>query len=137
MSLVDWRLYGHLSKRIIRNFLPGDQSESLLMPLGRLLPQQYLVVLGLGERAEFDKAVFFNSMQRTFKTIHKLDHRDLVLALPGRTEKACRSRESIEWFLSCYEEYGNAQNVQIIEPTSSQKAMLPVLERWRLKQLVP
>ena len=54
-----------------------------------------------------------------------------------RVEEACTSTEAIGWFLSCYEAYGDTQNIQIIEPTGSQKAMLPLLERWRLKQLVP
>ncbi|MCP4198706.1 MAG: hypothetical protein GY762_16290 [Proteobacteria bacterium] len=136
-SLVDWRLYGHLSKLVINGFLKGEGEESLLMPLGRLLPQQYLLVFGLGERAEFTKKSFFTSAKRTFETIRKLGHRDMVLTLPGRVEKACTSSDSIGWFLSCYEEHGDAQNIQIVEPTGSQKAMLPLVERWRLKQLVP
>jgi hypothetical protein len=136
-SLVDWRLYGHLSKLIIHGFLKGEAEESLLMPLGRLLPQQYLLVFGLGERAEFCRESFLENAQRTFETVHKLGHRDVVLTLPGRVEEACSSSESIEWFLSCYEEHGDGQNIQIVEPTGSQKAMLPLVERWRLKQLVP
>jgi hypothetical protein len=136
-SLVDWRLYGHLSKLVINGFLTGEAEESLLMPLGRLLPQQYLLVFGLGERAEFSKESFLKGAKRTFETIRKLGHRDVVLALPGRVEEACTASDSIAWFLSCYEEHGDAQNIQIIEPTGSQKAMLPLVERWRLRQLVP
>ena len=88
-SHVDWRLYGHLSKLVINGFLKGEAEESLLMPLGRLLPQQYLLVIGLGERAGFTKTSFFSSTKRTFETIHKLGHRDMVLTLPGRVEEAC------------------------------------------------
>jgi hypothetical protein len=136
-SLVDWRLYGHLSKLVINRFLTGDAEESLLMPLGRLLPQQYLLIFGLGERAAFTRESFEKDAKRTFETIHKLGHRDLVLALPGRVEDVCSASDAIAWFLACYEEFGDAQNIQIIEPTGSQKAMLPLVERWRLKQLVP
>lgn len=137
VSLVDWRLYGHLSNLIINGFLSGDREETLLMPLGRHLPQEYLLLFGLGERSLFGEREFLREARRAFDAVRGLNREHMVLALPGRVEGECDTAEAIEWFLSCYEEHGGGQDIHIIEPVGAQKAMTPVVERWRLKQLVP
>ena len=136
-SLVDWRLYGHLSRMVINGFFLGEVGESLLMPLGRHLPQEYLLLFGLGSRENFCEKVFCEDTLRTFETVRDLGSRNVVLALPGRVENECHSDDAMEWFLECYQEHGDDQDIQIIEPMGAQKAMVPVMERWRLKQLVP
>ncbi len=136
-SLVDWRLYGHLSRLMIIDFLKGEYKESMLMPLGRHLPQDYLLVLGLGARQYFCKEVFLETSEKMFNTVHHLDRRNIVLTLPGRGDGECDTTTAMEWFLSSYEEHADNQEIQIIESPGAQKAMMPVVERWRLKQLVP
>jgi hypothetical protein len=136
-SLVDWRLYGHLSRLVIDGFLSGEEGESLLMPLGNRLPHQVLLVFGLGEREGFGEAAFIEAVERMFRATRGLGLRDITVALPGRIEDACDNAEAMEWFLGCYEEHGHGQLVEIIEPVGAQKAMAPVVERWRLRQLVP
>jgi hypothetical protein len=136
-SLVDWRLYGHLSRLVIDGFLSGEEGESLLMPLSNRLHHQYLLVLGLGDRERFGEAVFVRAVERMFRAAQGLGLRDLSVSLPGRVEETCGNVEAIEWFLACYEEHGHGQLVEVIEPAGAQKAMAPFVERWRLRQLVP
>ncbi|MCP4600054.1 MAG: hypothetical protein GY847_05865 [Proteobacteria bacterium] len=136
-SLVDWRLCGHLSRLIIDGFFLGETDESLLMPLGKQLPQEYLLIFGLGNRAAFSNEVFYQSTIKMFNTVQSLNKRDIVLALPGRVERECDTTQGIEWFLDCYEKHGRDQDIRIVETISVQKAMMPVVERWRLRQLMP
>lgn len=136
-SLIDWRVYGHLSRLVVEGFLRGDPSESLLMPLGRHLFQEVLLVFGLGDRELFDQGVFLRGIKKLFDTMTALNRNDLVLVLPGRNEQVCETTQAMEWFLDAYEEHGNGRDIQIAEPLPAQKLMLPVLERWRLRQLVP
>ncbi len=136
-SLVDWRLYGHLSDLIINGFFKGEPDESLLMPLGRHLTQEYLLVFGLGERSLFGNEVFHQSTMKMFDVIGNLNSKDIVLTLPGRIEEECDTTQAMEWFLDCYEEHDQDRNTYIVEPAGAQKAMMPVVERWRLRQLMP
>jgi hypothetical protein len=137
VSLVDWRLMGHLSRMIIDGFFGGERLEQLLMPLGRHLPQDYLLLTGLGCREEFDKGAFQESVAQTLGTVERLGTRDIALALPGRVEGLCNTHNAIEWLIEGYEQKGEEQEVVVIEPHGAQKAMIPAVERWRLRQLVP
>jgi len=136
-SLLDWRLYGHLSRVIIDRFFTGEAREQLLVPLGRHLPQRFLLLTGLGERKSFDKRTFLESIAQTFDAVERLDERDIAMALPGRVEGACTISDSIDWFIEGYDRHGEEQEIAVIEPHGAQKAMLPAVERWRLRQLVP
>jgi hypothetical protein len=136
-SLVDWRFHGHLSNLIIDGFLTGDTEETLLMPTGGRLGQNCLLVFGIGSRGEFGKRRYIAALRRMFRVVHNLGLDDIVLTLPGRIEETCTPTEAMEWLLSCYEEQSEMPNISILEPVDTQKTMMPLAERWRLKQLVP
>ncbi len=136
-SLMDWRLYGHLSRMIIEAFFAGDFGEQLLVPLGRRFTQRFLILTGLGERRHFDKETFLWGVTRTFDAVKRLAERDIAMALPGRAEGICNIGDGIDWFIEGYERHGEEQEMAVIEPHDAQKAMIPAVERWRLRQLVP
>jgi hypothetical protein len=136
-SLIDWRLYGHLSRMVMEGFYQGRAGTKMLMPLGRHFPQPYLLLVGLGDRNAFGEAPFMSSLALTFETTKALCLENLMLSLPGRQEGVCPSRDAIEWFLAAYDEREEGRGIIIVEPPGAQKAMLPSVERWRLRQLVP
>ena len=107
------------------------------MPTGGRLGQSCLLVFGLGSQVEFSKRAFHSALRQMFEVVRNLSLGNIVLALPGRIEEACNPPEAMEWLLSCYEEQSEPPDISILEPSDAQKAMLPIAERWRLKQLVP
>ena len=137
-GLIDWRLHGHLSRLIIDGFLSGNTDESLLVPLERRLPHNNLIVFGLGPTQGFCKERFTGALERMFRSMDKLDaSAPLTISLPGRADNACSSADAITWFLPVHDNLGKRRDITIIEPTRAQKAMLPAVERWRLKNSVP
>lgn len=54
VARADWRLCGGLSKRIANGDLLGKSGEALLMGCGRALRAPRLLVVGLGDRRDFD-----------------------------------------------------------------------------------
>jgi Cytosol aminopeptidase family, N-terminal domain len=54
VARADWRLCGGLSKRIERGDLLGKSGEALLIGCGRALRSPRLLVVGLGDRQDFD-----------------------------------------------------------------------------------
>ncbi|MFO8071666.1 MAG: M17 family peptidase N-terminal domain-containing protein [Polyangia bacterium] len=135
-GLLDWRLLGRISRLVIEGFLRFDEDEKLLFPLGGRMPQRYLVLIGLGPRAGFDRRRFGEAVRRLFKALDDLGCEDTALSLPGRVEDVCEPADAIEWFLESVENAGD-RNLAIIEPTGVQAAMAPVVERWRLKRSLP
>ncbi len=137
-GLVDWRLHGHLSRLIIDGFISGNADESLLVPLERRLPHDNLIVFGLGPTEGFCEERFVGALQRMFRSMDKLDgSASLTISLPGRSTSACNSADAIDWFLPVHDNLGKHRDITIIEPLRAQKAMLPAVERRRLKNSVP
>jgi hypothetical protein len=135
-GLVDWRLLGRLSRLVIDGFLTGVPDESLLFPLAARLPQDNLLLLGLGARERFGEHVFRRAVSRMFDHLDKLDDdgAQLTLALPGRAEDVCPTADAIEWFLPLADQRASERHITLIEPTEAQKVMTPVIERWRVKR---
>ena len=134
---LDWRLHGHLSRLVIRGFLTGAASEQLLMPLGDRLGLEHLLVLGLGPRAALSGARCRDALRRMFAAAAALGDAELVVALPGRPEGLVDPAEAISLFLEAYDAHGRGRKVAVVESSAAQKAMLPVVERHRLKHGVP
>jgi hypothetical protein len=134
---LDWRLHGHLSRLVIRGFLTGEASERLLMPLGDRLELEHLLVLGLGPRAALTAARCKEPLRRMFEAAADLGDAPLLVALPGRPEQLVEPAEAMERFLEAYDAHGRGRKVVIVESNAAQKAMIPVLERHRLKHGVP
>ncbi len=137
LGLVDWRLRGHLSRLVISKFMTGRREEAVLIPLGGRLPQDHMVIIGLGPRNEISPRIFADALARLFETARKLGHQSLLITLPGRSEGAYEATEAIEGFLQLLEENGVGLEIVLIETSGAQKAMLPAVERWRLKRSVP
>lgn len=133
-GLVDWRLWGRLSRLVIDGFVTGEPDESLLFPLGGRLPQDQLLLLGLGPRERFGEHAFRRAVRRLFEQLDKLGQGAATLALPGRIERACEPTEAIDWFLPLAERLGHDRRIVLIEPSEAQKAMSPIVERWSLKR---
>lgn len=136
-SLLDWRLLGHLSRLSMEGFLSGKEEETMLVPSGARLRQKHLLLFGLGDRDRFREEVFDRAIARMFGTAQSMKCKDMAVALPGRVEGVVDAASAIKWFVSsCEKEKGN-RDVLIIEPQTAQKEMIPVVERWRLKRLMP
>ena len=55
VARADWRLCGGLSKRIEMGDLSGKSGEAMLIGTGRALRSPRLLVIGLGDRGDFDR----------------------------------------------------------------------------------
>ncbi|MDD5307383.1 MAG: hypothetical protein PHU25_08685 [Deltaproteobacteria bacterium] len=136
-SLVDWRMLGHLSSLAIRGFLTGEEGEALLMPFSGRLPQRHLLVFGLGPRAGFCEAVFERAFAKMLDTVLRLGGKSIAACLPGRAEGLVPPEQAAQWLLPLHEEQGEDCPLTLIEPLAAQKIMAQVLEKWRLRRLVP
>jgi hypothetical protein len=137
-SLVDWRLHGHLSRMVIEGFFTGKLGVPLLVPLERQLPQQYLLLLGIGRRGTFDETVCREALCRTFEIGRGLKITKIAMSLPGRVENVSNASDAIGWFIESYDAVGNSiEGITLMESLEGQKEMTPYVERWRLRRMIP
>jgi hypothetical protein len=83
IARADWRLCGGLSKRIARGDLLGERGDAMLMGCGRALRSPRLLVVGLGERREFDLARLSDEMSGAMRRCVGLRCFDIALSPLG------------------------------------------------------
>lgn len=94
-GLVDWRLNGRISKLIRTEFVDGHFREATLRPLDRRLPFAEVLLIGLGERADYDAERFETICRFAFGTVARLGTLDLAMQLPGRIGLDVGLREAV------------------------------------------
>ena len=138
VSLIDWRLHGQLSRRMIDGFFAGAYLSPLLVLPGKRLPISFLMLLGLGRRETFGQAAYTAALESAFEIQRRLNIRKFALSLPGRVEDVVAPETAMDWFIQVYDRHMDTlDEIYIIEPQATQKIMVPALERWRLRRLIP
>jgi hypothetical protein len=83
IARADWRLCGGLSKRIARGDLLGGRGDAMLMGCGRALRSPRLLVVGLGERRDFDLVRLSDEMSGAMRRCGGLRCFDIALSPLG------------------------------------------------------
>jgi len=78
---ADWRLDGALSRVLLDRFFEGALNEQLLMP-GVGLPVQRILVLGVGPRAQLDRARLDEVLARAAATLRKALVSSVAVGVP-------------------------------------------------------
>jgi hypothetical protein len=80
---ADWRLCGGLSRRIESGELSGKSGEALLIATGRALAAPRLLLVGLGDRQDFDRLRVSDESRLALDRVRKLGCRRVALAPLG------------------------------------------------------
>lgn len=82
-GLVDWRLNGRLSQMLMKNDLTCKLGDQTLMPTNSRLPAKRLLLLGLGQRRDFDNMAYANAVESLFDVVARLKVNSCSLSIPG------------------------------------------------------
>jgi hypothetical protein len=122
-GLVDWRMCGRLSRLLLSGRVGGGLGETTLLPArGLLFPR--LLLVGLGPSEGFGEPAFREVAKTIAEVTRRLGVKRYALPLPGRTTARIAARRALELWLA---ENGDASEVWLVEPTSTQKDMSEVL----------
>ena len=80
---ADWRLCGGLSRRIESGELSGESGEALLIGTGRALSAPRLLLVGLGDRAVYDRLRLTDESRQALDRARRLGCRHVALAPLG------------------------------------------------------
>jgi hypothetical protein len=130
-GLVDWRLCGRLSRLILEGRVKGAAGEVLLMPVGRRLACERLLLLGLGPPRRLDGESLAAEIRRALRTLASIRVHSAAIALPGRPFGATDPAAAIEALLRVASETPEIDELFLVEDAAGQKAMNAVLDLER------
>jgi hypothetical protein len=126
-GLTDWRLCGRLSRLIKLGRFRGERGETLLMPPGRRLPYQRLILFGLGSATPFGDDVFRGHVRRIRHVVRRAGIKDFALQPPGRATGLVAARRALEMWIEESGVGGDDDRVSIIDTSGAQKEMADIL----------
>jgi hypothetical protein len=133
-GLADWRLCGRLSRLIKLGRIRGDAGESLLMPPGRRLPFQRIILFGLGSARPFDDDQFRGHVRRIRDVVRKAGIQEYAVQPPGRATGLVAARRALEMWIEESRSAPDEERVAIIDTPGAQKEMADILHaRQRIR----
>jgi hypothetical protein len=132
-GLVDWRLCGLISRRIVQKRINGSYKESTLIPGRPRLSMEKLFLFGLGSESDFSNIVLEEITQHMLRTLTLAQIRTSALVLPGRGSERVTPERAMEVFLQVASSHEEHDVAIIIESDSAQQRMAPVVESERRK----
>jgi hypothetical protein len=135
-GLVDWRLAGRISRLMLRGFLTGELGEVLLTSGRPRLPFDKVVLFGLGNKDEFEEAVFRSVAERILATLVGLKARTAVVELPGRHFDALSAERATDILLETVGQSREHDVWTLVEPPEAQRALTQhmIRERRRVRR---
>ncbi len=97
---ADWRMNGWLSRVVLRGVASGRARDIILMPGGRHLKVNNVLLVGLGRRAEFSADVFRGVTLATMRSMLKLPTRKFAIDLPCLGAQRLSPRQAMEMWLT-------------------------------------
>jgi hypothetical protein len=126
-GLADWRLCGRLSKLVKLGRVSGEAGESLLMPPGRRLPFQRIVLLGLGATRPFDEDIYRRHVRRIRQVMQRAGIHQYAVQPPGRATGLVAARRALEMWIEESKDAPEEERVAIIDTPGAQKEMADIL----------
>lgn len=121
-GLVDWRVSGHLSRLRESGWITCNRGELVLMPLGRRLHCDKLLLAGMGSVDEFEEAVFVAGLHEVFQALGKLRAHATVMHVPNHPQLV-RPERLMELLLDVASEHPDQAEVLVVEPVDIQEVM--------------
>lgn len=129
-GLADWRLCGRLSRLLKRERFTGITGELMLLPPGRRLPFDRLVLFGLGERRGYSEPRYRDHVRWIRGVLSKAGTRACAVQPPGRAMGMIAARRALQIWMEVFAS-GKSFDVSIIDTVGAQKEMADLLAGQR------
>jgi hypothetical protein len=122
-GLIDWRLCGALSRKLMAGYLDGSFGEKALMSTPPKLKSERLLLVGLGQSTTFDAGIAARACTLISEALTEAKASTAALALPGRSMGLLPALESMQIWLAASPGDGDLQEVSIIERAEEHRAL--------------
>jgi hypothetical protein len=122
-GLIDWRLCGALSRKLMAGYLDGSFGEKALITAPTKLKSEGLLLFGLGESAAFETEISRRACALIAKTLSEARVSTAALALPGRSMGLLPALRAMQLWLDASPHDSELEEVSIIEPAEEHRAL--------------
>lgn len=129
-GLVDWRLCGALSRKVMAGYLEGHFGEKAFVAAPPKLKSEALLLFGLGPSTAFDPVVAEKASAAIAETLGGAQVSTAAIALPGRSMDLLPALEAMQLWLATSP--GEAlEEVTIVERSEEHRALESLVDGLR------
>jgi len=133
-GLVDWRMCGFLSKRMLDGFITGHASERVLVPTQGRMPVDKLLLFGMGEQRSFTAQDGVQHVRRIFDVLADLGFRTAGIVLPGRSTGRLGANAAMEALVAGSDVVQPPDELVLFEGHDAEREMAPIVDRERRRE---
>jgi hypothetical protein len=122
-GLIDWRLCGAISRKLMAGYLDGSFGEKALVIAPSKLKSEALLFVGLGESRAFDTKVAERACALIAEALTEAKVSTAALALPGRSMGLLPPLEAMRLWLAVSPRNHNLEEVSIIERAEEHRTL--------------
>lgn len=122
-GLIDWRLCGALSRKLMAGYVRGTLGEKALVANPGKLKSERLLLIGLGESASFDQGVAEKACTLIAEALREAKVSTAALALPGRSVGLMTALDAMQVWLAASPIDSELEELSIIELAQEHRAL--------------
>ena len=130
-GLVDWRLCGALSRKLMAGYLDGHFGEKGFLAAPARIKSEGLLLVGLGESAEFDLTRAQQACALIADALAEARVSTTALALPGRSMGLVSALDAMQLWLAASPRSGALEEVSIVEHVEEHRALQSLVDHLR------
>lgn len=130
-GLIDWRLCGALSNKVMAGYLDGSFGEKALVTAPSKLQADALMLVGLGTSVDFDAGVAERACTLIAETLTQGKVSTAALALPGRSMNLLPALQAMQLWLAASAYDDEIEEVSIIDRTEEHRALDSLFQSLR------
>ncbi|MCP4449122.1 MAG: hypothetical protein GY811_27880 [Myxococcales bacterium] len=130
-GLVDWRLYGQLSRLIISGHCSGCSGESLMMPAGPRLPFERIFLFGLGQGERMSDSEYAGYARKIRATLRRAGSSRYAVQPPGRATGLIAAKRAAQLWLDLGD--SEEEHVTLLDSAGAHKEMGDLLMEQGVK----
>jgi hypothetical protein len=122
-GLIDWRLCGALSRKLMAGYLDGSFGEKALVTAPPKLKSEGILLVGLGESTGFDTGVAGRACTLIAGTLAEAKVSTAALVLPGRSMGLLPALAATQLWLAASSPDGDVEEITIIERAQEHRSL--------------
>ncbi len=130
-GLIDWRLCGALSRKLMAGYLDGRFGEKALMITPQKLKSEGVLLVGLGASTAFDAEVAKRACAVVAKALTESKVSNAALTLPGRSMGLLPALQSMQLWLAASPDNAQIEETSVIERAEEHRALDSLFDALR------
>ena len=122
-GLIDWRLCGALSRKLMAGYLDGHFGEKGMVTASPKLKSEGLLLVGLGASTTFDAGVAERACVLIAEALSEAKVTTAAVALPGRSLGLLPVLDCMQLWLAASPAVGQLEELSIIERAEEHRAL--------------